>query len=354
MKKIRNKISLMLLAILFQSTQLLGQYTWPVPEDVSNYNCASAFPVTGIQATEMHLGNLVDNYGYFYFSVSVSDTNNCAFDFMLNKRCEMETYGPFQGSVVDVCNNINSNLIASIGWTNQTLVDTTSSHPFAGYYSLPFNQTAPGTYIIRIGVFQGASIADPSNNFPPFAFIYSENESFSDCFSQSSYIVPCEDCITSFRPTPGKYMVSAWVKEVHPGSLQPSTYAYSALEISFDGSSVTYLLTPKGQIIDGWQRIEAEIDIPIGATDIHIDFVASGTVDCYFDDIRFFPYEGSMMSYVYDPLNLRLMAQLDERNYATLYEYDEEGKLIRVKKETERGIMTIQENRDNIVKKPGE
>jgi hypothetical protein len=41
------------------------------------------------------------------------------------------------------------------------------------------------------------------------------------------------------------------------------------------------------------------------------------------------------------------MAELDERNYAKLYEYDEEGKLIRVKKETEKGIMTIQENREN-------
>jgi hypothetical protein len=57
-----------------------------------------------------------------------------------------------------------------------------------------------------------------------------------------------------------------------------------------------------------------------------------------------------MMSYVYDPISLRLMAELDERNYATLYEYDEEGKLIRIKKETEKGIMTIQENRDNIRK----
>jgi hypothetical protein len=44
------------------------------------------------------------------------------------------------------------------------------------------------------------------------------------------------------------------------------------------------------------------------------------------------------------------MAELDERNYATFYEYDEEGKLIRVKKETEKGVMTIQENRDNIKK----
>ena len=57
-----------------------------------------------------------------------------------------------------------------------------------------------------------------------------------------------------------------------------------------------------------------------------------------------------MKSYVYDPINMRLVAELDERNYATMYEYDEEGKLVRVKKETERGIMTIKENRNNTSK----
>ena len=57
-----------------------------------------------------------------------------------------------------------------------------------------------------------------------------------------------------------------------------------------------------------------------------------------------------MKSFVYDPINLRLVAELDERHYATYYEYDEQGMLIRVKKETERGIKTIQENRSNTSK----
>jgi len=41
------------------------------------------------------------------------------------------------------------------------------------------------------------------------------------------------------------------------------------------------------------------------------------------------------------------MAQLDENNFATLFEYDDEGTPIRVKKETERGIMTLKENRQS-------
>jgi YD repeat-containing protein len=50
---------------------------------------------------------------------------------------------------------------------------------------------------------------------------------------------------------------------------------------------------------------------------------------------------------VYDPVNLRFTAELDERHFATFYEYDNEGRLVRVKKETERGVMTIQETRQN-------
>ena len=47
------------------------------------------------------------------------------------------------------------------------------------------------------------------------------------------------------------------------------------------------------------------------------------------------------------------MAQLDDANYATYYEYDQEGNLIRIKKETEMGIVTLQENRQHLSTKTG-
>ena len=65
----------------------------------------------------------------------------------------------------------------------------------------------------------------------------------------------------------------------------------------------------------------------------------------YFDDIRMQPFNANMKSYVYDPHTLKLSAELDENNYATFYEYDEEGQLVRVKKETSQGIKTINETR---------
>jgi hypothetical protein len=54
-----------------------------------------------------------------------------------------------------------------------------------------------------------------------------------------------------------------------------------------------------------------------------------------------------MKSYVYDNSSMRLMADLDANNFATFYEYNDEGVLIRVKKETEKGISTIKETRSS-------
>jgi len=65
----------------------------------------------------------------------------------------------------------------------------------------------------------------------------------------------------------------------------------------------------------------------------------------YFDELRFTPYNSNMKSYVYDPITLRLVAQLDENNYASFFEYDEEGTLIRTKAETKAGVKTITETR---------
>jgi hypothetical protein len=116
-------------------------------------------------------------------------------------------------------------------------------------------------------------------------------------------------------------------------------------------------LRPSGAIIDGWQRIVGIIEIPdigpeIKLPELNISLVCSNSsADCYFDDIRFFPYNGNLKSFVYDEDSQRLMAELDENNYATFYEYDLEGGLVRVKKETERGVFTIQETRSNNPKK---
>jgi len=163
----------------------------------------------------------------------------------------------------------------------------------------------------------------------------------------------CKDCIGSFAPVPGqKYVISAWVKQ--SASENEITYLDPAITLEFVSvpAAVPPILGPfkgKAQIIDGWQRIEEEFVVPAGSTKITINLenVGTATREVFFDDVRIHPFNSNLKSFVYDPITLRLAAELDANNYATFYEYDEDGALVRVKKETEKGISTIKETRNN-------
>jgi hypothetical protein len=103
-------------------------------------------------------------------------------------------------------------------------------------------------------------------------------------------------------------------------------------------------------IVEGWKRVEVPFLLSESATNFNIQ-LQSGGGTVYIDDIRIHPYDGQMKTFAYDPSTQRLMAELDENNFAAFYEYDDEGTLIRVKKETERGIMTIKETRSGYRKR---
>lgn len=152
------------------------------------------------------------------------------------------------------------------------------------------------------------------------------------------YHLASQSCHDLFNPTLEKdYIVSAWVKETSPAA----SYANNNLKVYF-GTLLTTTLSPAGPVIDGWQRYEAKVSVPANATEFSLTFDATQT--SYFDDVRIHPYDANMKSFVYDSRSLRLMATLDENNYATLYEYDDQGNLVRTKKETERGVVTLQES----------
>lgn len=159
-----------------------------------------------------------------------------------------------------------------------------------------------------------------------------------------------------------KMLISAWVKEGGDSTCKCTSYANNNIAISFnDQNGSTTLggatLKPSGSIIEGWQRYEAVFTIPkenIGDShfkSIKISFNNTGeSQPVYFDDIRILPYNANMKSFVYNNSNLRLMAELDENNYASFYEYDDDGSLTRVKKETVRGVKTITETRSAMQK----
>jgi hypothetical protein len=173
-----------------------------------------------------------------------------------------------------------------------------------------------------------------------------------DCIKPDEIKVKDNALTDVFSPLQGQKMVfSAWVKE-EADDCHCTNYGNNAAQIYFDNSTTaTFTLVPSGKIIEGWQRYDAVFDIPAAATSMEIKLKSTGTKIVYWDDVRLHPFNANMKSFVYHPVTLRLMADMDENNYCSFYEYDDDGTLIRVKKETERGIKTITETRSALQKR---
>ncbi len=151
-----------------------------------------------------------------------------------------------------------------------------------------------------------------------------------------------------------KMLLSGWVKVGIENCCFPATYDNNSnnITLSFMNSAgaISFIpaFKPSGVIIEGWQRYESVFDVPASATKIFIAMnnTTTGTgTPVYFDDVRVQPYNANMKSFVYHSGNMRLMAELDENNYSSFYEYDDDGVLSRIKKETQMGIKTIKETR---------
>ena len=202
-----------------------------------------------------------------------------------------------------------------------------------------------------------------------FALLRDDTTYFSDKISKAkigcgeqSIKDSCDDCY-SFKPERGKYVLSAWVKE--ETREQKTTYSGAQIKLIFKNRNEevigekVFSPTIESNIIDGWQRIGDLFEIPFNefAASQQTAFIEFELINgnpnnaVYFDDIRIHPAKGSMKAFVYDPENFRLMSELDENNYSTFYEYDNQGGLVRIKKETAQGVKTIQETRSgNVIK----
>lgn len=188
-----------------------------------------------------------------------------------------------------------------------------------------------------------------------FDLLASDETYFSDKIAEAKFVCGdpaikefCDDCF-SFKPEPGhEYILSAWVKE--ESFTQVKDYVNPIIKIAFydyeEKEIGSLLVNANGAIIDGWQRVVKKFKIPAETITLGIQLEnLSPSIPVYFDDIRIHPLQGSVKSFVYDPETFKLMSELDENNYSTFYEYDNEGGLVRVKKETAKGIKTIQETR---------
>lgn len=148
------------------------------------------------------------------------------------------------------------------------------------------------------------------------------------------------------------YHIGAWVHHSDMYTLSPENLKYTNQK---DSIGILLILPnnekvfafPSGEVINGWQRVEGTFTMPPGMrTEVQLGFVGKQSFNI--DDIRIFPQNSAIQTYIYDPQNYKVRAVLDQNNYATIYQYDDEGNLFAIKKETIKGIKTIQVSNSHI------
>lgn len=263
------------------------------------------------------------------------------------RREEMTRYSPYGFALESIdANNIPSCML--YGYSNSLAVAKAAN---AGYYEVAYdgfedhgtNYTAGRGHLAATTSGGGINVST--------AYAHSGNKSLAIVAGQHLKVNTTvgNNVLENWVPLPQqRYTVSAWVRANN------STYA-PYIEVLGNGAPMATTVdeTTAGNI-EGWKKITATFTAPASGTPLEVRIGATGASagQIFLDDIRIHPADASMVSYAYDPHRLWLRAELDDRNYATFYNYDEEGTLVQVKKETERGVMTLRTTRKNVVQLP--
>jgi hypothetical protein len=261
-------------------------------------------------------------------------------------------FGYQQSAITAAATNAGQNEIAFEGFEDYyfSLIPLTSSPdhcPMARHLDLGFPQptsglpmqTPDGSTLVTSPVHSGnyalqlhsLNISQPAGNINPVT-------KFLDFDAVGHYILLANDQAAGFAPFPTHhYLLSCWVKD--------EEYAIhntiSGLQITINGQTTDFS-TWHLPVVDNWKKLEIPFD---GASSFTLQMTGSGSI--YIDDLRIQPLDAQMRSFVYDDRTMRLTGMLDENNFGIFYEYDEEGTPIRIKKETEKGVKTIKENRQS-------
>lgn len=302
-----------------------SEFSWTMPQLSINNGWVVSNTMTkyDLNAHEIENKDAIGNYSAALFGYSQMLNTALA----VNAQQREVAYDGFEDySFSDNCPATSTPNLNNFNFRSEV----TGSTPLA---SLSTTQSHTGNYSLKIAANQTASHT---------AEIYG--------------ISPSEECkcLSGFFPSDGKqYILSAWVKEEN-GPLKKSyvpSYSSSITVKYYNASNIlisNQVLTTTGNIVDGWQKIEGILNIPLGASSMKVEM--TGNVIRYYDDIRIHPFSSNIKTFVYHPVNFKLMAELDENNYATIYNYDDMFNLLKVKKETEDGIKTIQEGWSHKVK----
>jgi YD repeat-containing protein len=135
-------------------------------------------------------------------------------------------------------------------------------------------------------------------------------------------------------------LLTCWVRKANCATSDNLGNAYV---FTYNGATSNIAKEPK---VECWQRLEVEFIYDPADLTLELELASRNTF--YVDDIRIMPADAIAKCYVYSPQNYRLLAELDENHFATYYNYDEEGTLVQIKKETERGVMTVKTTRQHI------
>jgi hypothetical protein len=195
------------------------------------------------------------------------------------------------------------------------------------------SQTASNKYIELVSTFSGTKIT------------YRYNLKLAnDCAYDS--VIPCPVFTLKNKEV---YHLSFWVKN------EDKKFAGKgdgAIYVDLSGQDY-YSFGPfkvDDSLYGQWQKVEGSFEVPNYVWNTKLKLVNLGGGTTHIDDIRLIPNNANALTYIYDPVSKRLIAELDDNNFATFYEYDEEGNLTRIKKETQRGIKTLKESRRELLK----
>ena len=279
------------------------------------------------------------------FASSNSIVNNNKWTFV----SEITNYNPF-GYVSEKVDALGIYSSVLYGYTNcvKTAEASNSSYfetAFEGFEDHGNSGTYSGTHghIAFSGVSSGSTLSSAEYHTGYYSLPLSTgNVSLTvpniqtNAYTQSGNY----NSLNSFSPIMnGQYQLSFWLKRYSNTGII-SVSATPALV----GAGLTL-----GPVIDGWQKVDYTFMAPsTTGTSFVLQINAGNTAQSFIDDIRIQPFTSAMKTYVYDPVKLWLLSELDNRNYATFYNYDEEGQVVQVKKETEKGIVTVKTSRSNI------
>lgn len=136
-------------------------------------------------------------------------------------------------------------------------------------------------------------------------------------------------------------MIRAWFK------IEPNTSPILKVAFYDFGNNVSTELQMKEIATAGeWKLFEAKWTPSYTLTQPVWMGISSSETNVYMDDLRYQPQKSEMVCYVYDKVQ-RLVAVLDDQHFASLYQYNDEGLLVRKQKETIKGIKTISEQQYN-------